>query len=118
MLNFYNYTENRSDVSLFKLCTLKRNSILSQGCCNYGSVPAASPATSVTKAWDCLQIPGAKKTKGTSLLNNFCGGRLITSAPAAIAVINKTICSRPFFSLFFGSRYLNIVIKLVANIKL
>ena len=67
-----------------------------QGCCNYGSLMSSKTKTAKTKAWDCLLIPGAKKTKGTSILNNFCGGRLVTTAATtrAAAKISQTICSK------------------------
>jgi len=56
-----------------------------KGCCNYGS------AGTLTKAYDCLNIPGAEKTTGIAVLNNFCGGKLAT---AAGGTANKTICSK------------------------
>jgi hypothetical protein len=52
-------------------------------------------ASAFTIAFDCLLIPGAKKTTGKSLLNNFCGGKLITAtATPWTGTINKTICSK------------------------
>jgi hypothetical protein len=48
--------------------------------------------TSKTVAWDCLIIPGAKKTAGAEIVNqNFCGGRLVTANASGT---NKTICSK------------------------
>ena len=60
--------------------------LLIQGCCNYGSDGAN------TKAYDCVNIPGAKKVPGTVIVNNFCGGNLITDA--AITGAEKTVCCK------------------------
>jgi hypothetical protein len=64
---------------------------ITQGCCNYGSLTATIKTIANTRAWDCLQIPGAKKTNGISVLNNFCGGRFVT---ADANTISGTICSK------------------------
>jgi hypothetical protein len=73
--------------------------IMTQGCCNYGSLKSSLTKTANTKAWDCLQIPGAKKATGGSILNNFCGGRLVAINSATTS---STICSKKtnFTSVF------------------
>ena len=61
-----------------------------QGCCNHGSA-----ATYTAKGWDCLQIPGARNTIGTGLLNNFCGGKLIAvTAAITSSITSATVCSK------------------------
>jgi hypothetical protein len=70
---------------------------LGTGCCNYGTTGAAKQ----TWVWDCLMIPGARKSKTATktVQNNFCGAYLVTIAATKA---NSTICSNytPFMVNF------------------
>ena len=57
-----------------------------QGCCNYDN------NGNNRVAYDCVNIPGAKKIGGTVIVNNFCGGHLITDA--TITGADKTVCCK------------------------
>ncbi len=72
--------------------------LIKKGCCNYGTkIATATGAGAKTIAFDCLNIPGAKKTGGASILNNICGARFVSSTGiAANKAISKTICSKIF----------------------
>ena len=61
-------------------------------------------------AYDCVNIPGAKKIGGTVIVNNFCGGHLITDA--TITGADKTVCCK-----FLDFVYKNIVCKVIGLAK-